>query len=105
MQQSGDSMWATRNKAERPCVSSPQGGASRKRVRCVRVDVGLQLEAPPVDDEEYREYRALSDIREPYRCSQPICNICNHTSFVKHHWVSFGKACCLLACPSSVNPS
>jgi hypothetical protein len=27
----------------------------------------MQLEAPPVDDEDYRKQRALSDIREPYR--------------------------------------
>ena len=27
----------------------------------------LQLEAGPVDEEEYQQYRATTDLREPYR--------------------------------------
>ncbi len=39
------------------------GHVSSRSAYCVR-----QLEARPVDEEEYRAYRAATDLREPYRC-------------------------------------
>ena len=38
----------------------------------------MQLEAPPVDDEDYRKQRALSDIREPYRSAVPLPSLSHH---------------------------
>ena len=39
------------------------GPVSSRSACCLR-----QLEARPVDEEEYRAYRAATDLREPYRC-------------------------------------
>ena len=36
---------------------------------CLKVWAVAQVEAGPVDPEQYENYRSLTDLREPYRCA------------------------------------
>lgn len=61
----------------------------------------MQLEAPPVDDEDYRKQRALSDIREPYRSASllpphPRHDLC---------WLCYARACTCIKHSTAGHPS